>query len=130
MPDETARRQPALWWTLTIAVALGLFIIALSDEVYNLTTPPGPFRILVRKSYSVVAFALVGYLLSRALDASGRPASALTVAGAVGIYSLAIEIGQDIGGSQEGLIFNAIDVVCGLIGGYLGRVVSARLKSR
>jgi hypothetical protein len=130
VPDETARRQPALWWTLTIAVALGLFIIALSDEVYNLTSPPGPLRILIRKSYSVVAFALVGYLLSRALGASGRPASALTVASTVGLYSLAIEIGQTIGGSQEGLVLNAIDVVCGIIGGYLGRFVSARLTNR
>jgi hypothetical protein len=130
VPDETAKRQPALWWTLTIVVALGLFIIALSDEVYNLTSPPGPLRILIRKTYSIVAFALVGYLLSRALGASGRPASALTVAGMVGIYSLAIEIGQDIGGSQEGLALNAIDVACGIIGGYLGRVVSARLKDR
>jgi hypothetical protein len=117
VPNGTARPQPALWWTLTIIVAGALFFVALSDEVYNLTSPPGPLRVLVRKSYSIVAFALVGYLLSRALG----------VAGAVGAYSLAIEVCQDLAGSHEGLVFNAIDVICGLVGGYLGRIISARL---
>jgi hypothetical protein len=45
----------------------------------------------------------------------------------VALYSAAIEYGQWLEGSTEGLRWNAVDVACGALGGYLairvGRLV-------
>jgi len=107
---------------------MAFLFLASSDAVYNLTSPPGPLQILLRKSYSVVAFALVGYPLSQALEASDNRKPTLFVAAAVGIYSLAIEIVQAIVGSHEGLVWNAVDVGFGFAGGYLGAAIHARMR--
>ena len=95
-------------------------VLASSDTVYNLTSPPGPLQILMRKSNSILAFALLGYLFARALSASDKPKSTIYVAAAIGAYSLLIEIEQAIVGSHEGLVWNTVDVICGVIGGYIG----------
>jgi hypothetical protein len=121
--SQIVKHQAILWWTLTIVAAIAFFFLAASDTVYNLTSPPGPLQILLRKSYSLGAFALVGYPLSRALELSTKPKPVLFVATAVGIYSLAIEIVQAIVGSHEGFVWNAVDVGFGFAGGYLGAAI-------
>lgn len=130
MTDEIAKRRATLWWTLTIIVALGFFFLALSDAVYDLTSPPGSLQFLLRKSYSLGAFAIVGYVFSRASKASERGKSALYVPFAVATYSLVIEIGQAIVGSHEGLVSNGLDIAFGFVGGYVGTVFRERLANR
>src|SRR4029077_8563232 len=98
--------------------------------VYNLTSPPGSLQILLRKSYSLGAFALVGYPLSRASEASDSKKSVLFVGSAVALYSLVIEIVQAIVGSHEGLVWNAVDVAFGFAGGYLGAAIAERVRAR
>src|ERR1700737_5162244 len=83
-----AKRHAILWWTLTIVAAIAFLFLAASDTVYNLTSPPGPLQILLRKSYSLVAFALVGYPLVCAVQASNSRRPPRFVAAAVAAYSL------------------------------------------
>jgi len=119
----TTRKRAILWWALTIVVALIFLYVATSDAIYELTSPPGSFQVLLRKSYSIGAFAIVGFLLSRALDASGRRRSVPFVGACVGAYSFVIEVLQAIGGSHEGPYWHAADVFCGFVGGCLGSFV-------
>ena len=92
------------------------FVIALNGEIYNLTSPPAlSWHVLLRKSYSLVAFGLVGATFVRASGAS-LTTSAIVVA----LYSGAIEIAQHLNGSHEPLSWNVIDVICGAVGGALG----------
>ena len=69
-----------------------------------------------------MAFALVGYLTGRANLEWRRTPSPAFLALTVALYSAAIEVGQFIEGSKEGLVWNAVDVACGGIGGFLGGV--------
>lgn len=74
------------------------------------------FRIL-RKLYSIVAFAIVGFFAAPAFEPRQR-----LLAGAllVGSFSTAIEIAQRMTGSQESLLSNIFDIGCGAVGGLLG----------
>jgi len=128
MSHEVAKRRVVLWWTLTIVVAVAFFLLALSDTVYEVTSPPGPLQILLRKSYSIAAFSVVGYCLSRALQISGRNVAVTGIGAAVAVYSLGIEVAQALIGAHEGLGWNAVDVVCGLIGGFLGGLARRRIQ--
>ena len=111
--------------------AVAFLFIAASDTVYNVTSPPGALQILLRKSYSLGAFAMVGYPLSRALEASNNRKSALFVGTAVAAYSLGVEIVQvAIVGSHEGLVWNAADVAFGFAGGYIGAAIYERVRPR
>lgn len=93
--------------------------MALSNDVYNLASPPAlSWHVLIRKLESIVAFALVGASYVWASDASLRR-SALLIA----LYSGAIEIAQYANHSSEGIGWNAVDVVCGAIGGALGAII-------
>lgn len=106
-------------WLLFAAIAVGFFVAALSNDVYNLTSPPAfSLHVLLRKLYSVVAFALVGGAYVWASGASWRR-TALSIAA----YSGAIEIAQHFTYGREELIWNAIDVVCGGLGGALGALI-------
>jgi hypothetical protein len=127
-------------------VAAGFFVLALSGEAYHETSPThvattifgsgvgrlgDPFgislHVVLRKAYSIAAFALVG-LAAVAAFPPGRRA-ALRMALLVGAYSAAIEYAQYVLGSQEGPWWNAIDVACGAIGGWLaGRFTPERWK--
>jgi hypothetical protein len=137
MTEATKR---AFWIVAALVVATVFFIVALSADVYEDTSPAHlasrlfgggtarfgrPFgislHIVVRKFYSVVAFAIVGWTAQRALPPSARPALRMTLL--VGLYSAAIEYGQWREGSTEGLRWNAFDVACGALGGYLAIVV-------
>ena len=109
------------WTVAASVVAAVLFAAAISNEFYQLTSPPSlSWHVLLRKAYSIVAFALVAYLLRRALREHGRQRVALTCILGVAAYSGAIEIVQAFLGSREGFGWNAIDVVCGAAGGALG----------
>lgn len=107
-------------WIVFVLVGGFFFAIALSPEVYSVTSPYElPFHVLLRKIYSVVAFALVG--LSWAWAWPGpRGARIRVTALAIAAFSGAIEIGQKITEGHEALVWNAVDVACGGIGGALG----------
>ena len=87
---------------------------------YDLSPP----RVL-RKAYSVVAFAVVGLCCAPLVGRRRVVGCAL----AVGAFSTAIEIGQrEIARSAETLLSNGFDVGCGLAGGALGALVYDRLE--
>jgi hypothetical protein len=124
--DVRLRRSPVAVqsrrWLLFAVLAIGFFITALSNDVYNATSPPTlSWHVLLRKSYSIVAFAMVGAAYVWASGASLRR-SALVIA----LYSGAIEIGQHFfSNPNEPRLWNAIDVACGAIGGALGKLILA-----
>ncbi len=108
------------WTIAAVVVAVALYALACNDEFYRLTSPPElSWHVLLRKAYSVVAFALVGYLARRALAENGRTRVVLACIAGVALYSAAIEVGQFLLGSTEGLGWNAFDTLCGALGGAL-----------
>jgi FtsH-binding integral membrane protein len=122
-----ARRHAAFWWTATAIVAVILFFVADSDTIYNATSPATlDFHVLLRKAYSIVAFALLGWLAARASQATGWRTSPLTMGWWLALFSLAIEIAQSMQPPSEGLAMNTVDVACGWIGGWLGARVARR----
>ncbi len=106
-------------WLVFGVLAVGFFAIALNGDVYNLTSPPAlSWHILLRKSYSIVAFALVGGAF---VWASGG--SLLTSTLVVALYSAGIELGQHFTYGKEPFSWNVIDVMCGALGGALGAII-------
>jgi hypothetical protein len=132
LPGATVRRagglpfpvqdSPVKRWTLiACGLAIVFFALAVSNEVYELTSPPSlSWHILLRKLYSIAAFSVLGYAVRRAFDEQGVTRSPLATVLAVAGYSALIEFAQAAEGSQEGLLWNAIDVACGVIGGAIG----------
>ncbi len=126
MTTPPARRYAAAWWTATAIVAVILFFVADSDAIYNATSPATlDFHELLRKAYSIVAFALLGWLAARASSATGWRTSPLTIGWWLAFFSLAIEVAQSMQPPVEGLALNTIDVACGWIGGWLGALVAS-----
>jgi hypothetical protein len=118
-----ARRSPNAVrisrWLAFAAIAVAFFLIALNGDIYNLTSPPAlSLHVLLRKSYSIVAFALVGGAFVWASGAS-LAAAAIVVA----IYSGGIEIAQHFTNGNEPFSWNVVDVICGAIGGALGTLI-------
>ncbi|HWT04248.1 MAG TPA: hypothetical protein VN224_00695 [Xanthomonadales bacterium] len=114
---------------MAVAVAAALFWAATSNEVYDLTSPPGlSFHVVLRKTYSIAAFALVAFTADKALGPSAR--AGLRGALALAAYSAAIEVVQAARGSHEGVLWNAVDVLCGAAGGWLGVVARGIRRSR
>ena len=108
------------WTIAAVVVATVMYALACSDEFYRLTSPPDlSWHILLRKSYSVVAFALVGYLGRRALEENGRTSVVAACVLGVACYSALIEVGQFVLGSTEGIYWNVFDTLCGALGGAL-----------
>ncbi len=101
---------------------IGLFAVAISNAAYEATSPSWlTFHVLLRKAYSVVAFALIGFVLARTLHVRRSLRSVLGIALGVGLYSAFIELGQWLySGAHETLAQQSFDVVCGLIGGAIG----------
>lgn len=113
----------------TIAAALTFFAVALNTDIYNETSPPSlAWHVLLRKIYSVGAFALLGFLFTNLVHACRRKISIMQAAAAVGAYSACIEVGQAYAGSHEGLAWNAFDTACGALGGAIGHVADQRLS--
>ena len=116
-----------LWTVAAVVVAAALYVTALSNDVYALTSPESlSWHVLLRKAYSVVAFALVGYLAGRAFLEWRRRPTLWGLAVIVAVYSAAIEVGQALHGSREGLTWNAVDTACGGLGGWLGALCLPR----
>jgi hypothetical protein len=119
--------QSKPWTIAAVVIAVALFALAISHGVYELTSPSWfALHVLVRKIYSVVAFALVGYLWRRAAAENGRSLQAGNLIVGVALYSAGIEVGQFLHGSREGLGWNAFDILCGALGGALAVLVPAR----
>jgi hypothetical protein len=127
-----------VWRAIALVVAAALFLIATRSDVYDATSPRGLSRTLfgpevlqfahpwwlslhiwLRKAYSIVAFALVGFSVQRALNPSARPA--LRAALIVGAYSLGIEAAQRLV-ATEPVMESVLDVGCGALGGWLAVV--------
>ena len=131
MTSAPPRHTAAFWWTATAIVAVVLFALANNGLVYNLTSPDSlDFHELLRKFYSVVAFGGLGFCAARAAAASGWGTSAVSVGWWLAGFSAAIEVVQALTPPPEGLLSNAVDVACGWLGGWLGAIVSARLRWR
>jgi hypothetical protein len=115
---------------LCATLMIGLFAVAISNAAYEATSPSWlTFHVLLRKAYSVVAFALIGFVLSRTLHASRSLSSVLRIALAVGLYSAFIEFGQWLySGAHETLAQQSVDVAAGLIGGAIGAALSGRVR--
>jgi hypothetical protein len=114
-------------WTLVAAiVAVGFYVLALSGTVYELTSPSGfSFHVALRKTYSVVAFAIVGFLYAKVVrEWRGRVPTLLHTTAAIALYSGLIEVGQHFSGSHESHYSNLFDVACGAAGGALGRIAA------
>jgi hypothetical protein len=106
-------------WIVFVVLAVGFFFIALNGDIYNLTSPPTlSWHVMLRKSYSIVAFALVGAALIRA---SG--ATLVQTAVAIAIYSGGIEIAQHFTYGKEPFSWNVIDVICGGVGGGVSHFI-------
>jgi hypothetical protein len=117
------------WKAAALLIAAALFWAATSDEVYDATSPPTlSWHVLLRKAYSIAAFALVGFSADKALGPSARPL--LRAALLVAAYSAAIEVAQAWHASQEGVWWNAVDVLCGAAGGALGVIAARIIRSR
>ncbi|MDQ2817251.1 MAG: hypothetical protein M3T49_03450 [Candidatus Eremiobacteraeota bacterium] len=121
MKQAPYARSVLFWRALTAIVALCLYVIADSDTIYEATSPSAlSYHVVLRKSYSVVAFALVGFCFAKARKCDEKPAAPLLTGAVVGAFSLAIEITQAFLGPPEGLGWNAADTAMGFVGGVLG----------
>jgi hypothetical protein len=115
---------------LAAAAAVTFYAISIDHELYapGATTVARhlPFAgelnawFILRKTYSIVAFAIVGFFAA-SMFAPGR--RALRCAALVGTFSLTIEVGQKLTGTRESLFSNAFDVGCGAAGGLLGALL-------
>jgi hypothetical protein len=118
-----------------------MFYAAISLRVYRHTLPhlllmqlfgedfnEGPLSalVLLRKFYSIVGFALIGFVVDKALPATRRPE--MRAALIVGAFSAAIEVVQKIHGASEGPLSEAIDIACGALGGWLAVTIARALR--
>ena len=128
---ETVNRMRP--WTIAVAiVAIVLLLAAVSHSVYEITSPIWlSWHVVLRKAYSIVAFATVGYALRRALAENGRTKLVLPCILWLAAYSATIEVLQFAYGSKEGLGWNTFDTFCGALGGALATIDlwTARLRT-
>jgi VanZ family protein len=112
-------------WFPFLVISLFFYVLAQSGDVYELTSPSElSGHVLLRKVYSVVAFAIVGAAYAYARRRGGI----IDTMAAVGLYSGLIEIGQWFT-SDESLRWNLVDVMCGMIGGTIGAAIVGRLHA-
>jgi hypothetical protein len=117
------------WRIFLVVAAVVLYATAVSGTVYDATSPiTMPHHELVRKTYALLAFALLGFVLERS---NLRRAHGILGAGiAVGVYSYAIELGQIvIKHSTETFAEHSFDVASGLAGGALGAFVALLISA-
>jgi len=108
------------WIAAALSSSIVFFIIATRDDVYTATSPVDlPYHVLLRKIYSIGAFAIVGFCIDRALPRIAKDRSRLRIIAIMAGYSACIEVAQRLTGSLEGLRWNAIDVLCGALGGAI-----------
>jgi hypothetical protein len=115
--------RTSAWRALGLICAVVFYAISLSGQAYELTSPVAlSYHEVLRKTYAVGAFAVLGFALER--SRVPRLGGVAVAAGAIAIYSLAIEIGQTLMGSTESLAEHGFDVASGLAGGALGAFAS------
>ncbi len=111
------------WTIAATTVALVLLAVAVSHSVYDITSPVWlSWHVVLRKVYSIIAFALVGFCLRKALVENGRTHLVASCIIGVGAYSAVIEVLQFSYGSHEGLGWNTFDTLCGALGGALATI--------
>lgn len=112
------------WFPFLVTSAL-FYVLAQSSDVYERTSPSQVgHHVILRKTYSLVAFAVVGAAYAYARRRGG----VIETMAAIGIYSGLIEIGQWFT-SAESLRWNLFDVMCGMIGGTIGAALVGRLHA-
>lgn len=107
---------------LAAAVVAGLLLLAATDDAfYRLTDPLRSHlpALALRKLESIVAFSLVGALVSR---------SWWRGAVVVGVFSGCIEIAQHLVGNEEPLRWNVFDLGCGVFGGAVGAATAGAVR--
>lgn len=118
------------WTIATLVVGTAMFAVAISNEIYALTSPYAlSWHVLLRKAYSVAAFTLVGVLYRRSLEERGRPHIERSTILGLSAYSAGIEVAQALLGSHEGLAWNAFDIACGTLGGALAPLAERLFRS-
>lgn len=124
--------RPAAWWTVAGVLGVVLCAAAVSNAVYDLTSPPAfDFHVLLRKLYSIIAFTAVGYPVARARLLAGRSASLLLIGAVIAGYSAVIEVLQYfVEQPWEGIVWNTIDVACGMFGGSVAALLARPRSSR
>jgi len=146
----------AVIYAATISIAdAGLLFLALDNGFYSMTVyvphfireafrsspvanavrflladPGWTASDLVRKFYSLLAFGMLGFLISRALGARISLSRLLTVAACVAALSAIIEIFQRLNPVHESRLSSVIDVLCGAIGGAVGYALHAMTRRR
>ncbi|MGH7661241.1 MAG: hypothetical protein ACRENA_10065 [Vulcanimicrobiaceae bacterium] len=124
------QRAARLW--IFIIVAVAVYAIALSNDVYVIASPPAlNLHVVIRKAESIVAFTAVAFAAAWWLG-SRRQLPAILIFGAA-TYSGLIELGQRICGSHESWQESLFDVFCGTLAGYIVAAVMlfvARRRSR
>jgi hypothetical protein len=122
--------KPAAWWSMAAVFSVVLLVAALDNGVYEATSPTSlSYHVLLRKLYSVVAFAVVGFPIARARQLTGRSATASSIGWLVAGYSAVIELLQFfLDPPPEGLLSNVIDVACGFFGGAIAAWVARRWR--
>jgi hypothetical protein len=116
--------SPRGWRAFGTVAAVALFATSVSGRIYDLTSPVTmPHHELARKTYAVLAFALLGFALER--SRLRRVHGVLAAGIALAAYSWAIEIAQIfIDRSTETFAEHSFDVASGLAGGALGAFVA------
>jgi len=122
--------RPAAWWAVAIIIGALLLFAAVNNKVYEATSPTSfDYHVILRKIYSIVAFAMVGYPVARARALAGRSASPLVIGGVVAAYSAIIEVLQFVlDPPYEGFVSNVLDVAYGLAGGACAAWLASRVK--
>lgn len=117
------------WWrALAIAAAIALYVMAVSNRSYEMTTPVTlPLHELLRKIYALVAFALLGFLLEKSRLPLFRSTFAAGIS--VALYSYAIEWGQIvIDHTRETFAQHSFDVASGFAGGAIGAFAARAIR--
>jgi hypothetical protein len=122
--------RPAAWWVVAVIIGALLLFAAVNNKVYEVTSPTSfDYHVILRKIYSIVAFAMVGYPVARARALSDRSASPLVIGGIVAGYSTIIEVLQFVlDPPYEGFVSNVLDVAYGLAGGVFAAWLASRVK--
>jgi hypothetical protein len=135
------------WRVIAVTLAVALFYAATRVDLYDASTPygmshkllgarapnlPHPWwfslHILLRKVYSVIAFASIGFSAEKALNPTPTPKLRATVL--VALYSLGIEFAQHAIDPSEPIMERVLDVACGALGGWIGASAIASIERR
>ena len=129
MKSREPNRRLTGWRVATVLAAVALYAVAVSNTAYDVTSPSGlSYHEPLRKIYAVGAFTLLGWLFTRSqLRLRGFVPTAIVV----GLYSMAIEVGQTyIDHSTESLAQHGFDIASGVFGGALGTVFTREFAQR